>query len=248
MGLSLFLPEVNLTTDVEGSAKVLVVPKAIVVMTTIIHYIFIIELILISINGMKQYNQVSKPSDYWLLSSGAFILVIWLSVIFSNGIIEMRLLEPFVPLIGFSLWACGIFRHPNYLFYPRYIPHVLFVSRMDGTLIYHHDFLKSNEINHQDNFPNFSLISGLFASLRMASTEIFSDYDDFMYYDVGKSTAIIYQHEEFLITLLVDNRIHLYENLLKKFANESSDELTKLKNNYTMNLCHPVQEVFRLPT
>lgn len=247
MGLSLFLPEVSLTRDINGNTSMLVVPQSIVVMTTIIHYIFIFELISISINGRRFFHHVSSKTNYRLLTSGSAILIIWLVVIFPYGPIEMRVLEPFIPIVGFALWSCGLFRHPNYLFYPKYIPHVLFVSRMDGTLIYHHDFLALNE-QHHDSFPNFSLISGLFASLRMASTELFSDSDEFMYYDVGKSTAVIYQFEDFLVTLLVNDRIQWYETLMKKFIYETVDGLNNLRSNYTMNLCEPVREVFGLPT
>ncbi len=247
MGLSLFLPEVSQTTDSSGDTRMLVVPQTIVIMTTIIHFIFIFELISISINGRKYFHHVSNKTNYRLLTFGAIILLIWLAVIFPYGIIKMRLLEPFIPLIGFSFWSYGIFRHPNYLFYPKYIPHVLFVSRMNGTLIYHHDFLSFNEL-HQDNFPNFSLISGLFASLRIASTELFSDSNEFTYYEVGKSKAVIYQFEDFLITLLVNDRIQWYEMLMKKFVFESVDGLNNLRRNYTMNLCEPVREVFGLPT
>ena len=69
-----------------------------------------------------------------------------------------------------------------------------------------------------------------------------------MYYDMGKNIAIIHQHEDYLITLLVDDRIHWYEALLEKFAIDSSFVLNGIKRNYTMNLCQPVQEVFGLPT
>lgn len=248
LGLSLFLPEIDLTYNVDGYAKVLIVPEPIVVMTTIIHFFFIFELISISRDTRKQFHKASKISNYWILTTGAILLVVWLAFLFSFKIVELRYVEPFIPLLGFILWAWGIFKHPNYLFYPKYVPHVLFVSRTDGTLIYHHDFFDIKEVDHQDDFPNFSLLSGLFASLRMASTELFTEYEDFMFYGMGTNTAVIYQYDEFLITLLVNNRTSWHETLLKKLAIESSGTLNDLGINYTLNLCQPVQEVFGLPT